>query len=169
MTDKLDALKRKIEKLEREIAVQKAGAESDPRRRALYDAGITDPAQLDDAARIFRPSGNASTDVWKLGELSGPIDSLAREFLSTRPWFGSGEPEAKPEPNTRARIENGKAIFADGRSIDAELLTASQLLEMAGPAPKPVEVKPDEAYVNEGEADVDRDWRLAGAAPKAAS
>ena len=172
MTDEIDKLRQKIYELERELTVRRAGGEKDPAKAALVRAGVP-LAQLADAAKIFKPSGNLKSGIFQLDGTKGNIDELAAQWLSERPWFGNAmpEPKAEPEANTQPRIENGRAIFADGSSLDIELLDADALLSMAGEAPKPKapEPKPDEAYINEGEADVDRDWRLAGATPKAAS
>ena len=95
MTDEIDKLRRRIAELEREAALHAAGG-SDPRKIALLKAGV-EPHKLADAAAAFRPSGNAKQDTWTLDGLTGPVDSLAREWLSTRPWFG-GEPEATTAP-----------------------------------------------------------------------
>lgn len=176
MADENDRLRQKIYELERELTVRRAGGEKDPAKAALVRAGVP-IAQLADASKIFKPSGNLGTGIFQLDGMKGGIDELAAQWLESRPWFGNAMPEPKAEPDdARPRIEGDRAIFADGSSLDVALLDADALLSMAGkspkavkPEPKPVEVKPDEAYVNEGEADVDRDWRLAGATPKAAS
>jgi len=171
MSDELEKLRRKVRELEKELALRSDGG-TDPRRRALLKAGV--PAdRLNDAAAVFRPSGNSAQDVWTLDGLTGPVDSLAREWLSTRPWFGTAEPEVKPETEDRPRIENGRAHFADGSSLDVDMMSADDLLAMAGPQPKvkAPEPKPADAYAGGSDdhlSDVDKDWRDAGT-PKAAS
>jgi hypothetical protein len=169
MADENDALRRKIKKLETEIAQTKVG--TDPRRQALWSAGVP-LDRLDDAARVFRPSGNASTNIFRLDEMTGDLDTLARRWLEGRPWFGTPEPEVKPEPDdARPRIENGRAIFADGSELPVDILSTDDLFVMAGETPKVVtpEPRPDDAYINEGESDLDRDFRLAGPTPKKAA
>ena len=167
--DEIDALKRKIKQLERDLVLQKVG--DDPRKRALLAAGV--PAdRLSDASKVFRPSGSA-TGMMTLDDVTGDINSLAREWLQSRPWFGEPVPEAKPEPDDRARIEGDRAIFPDGSSMSVALMSADDLLSMAGPTPKVVEPepKPDTAYAksetNDADylPDIDKDWRAAGPDP----
>ena len=170
MTDEIDKLRRRIAELEREAALHAAGG-SDPRKIALLKAGV-EPHKLADAAAAFRPSGNAKQDTWTLDGLTGPVDSLAREWLSTRPWFG-GEPEAKPEGDGRPHIEGDRMIFADGSSLPVDMLDAGALLSAAGPTPTVAtpEPKPDGAYTKSATSDsdnlpdIDKDWRDAGPFP----
>jgi hypothetical protein len=168
MTDENEALKRKIKQLERDLVLQKVG--DDPRKLALLAAGV--PAdRLSDASKVFRPSGSAE-GMMKFGDETGDINSLAKGFLASWPWFGVPEPEAKPEPDdNRPRIEDDRAYFKDGSSLPVDMLSSDDLFNLAGPEPKPKapEPKPDEAYINEGESDLDRDFRLAGATPKKAA
>jgi hypothetical protein len=172
MTDENEALRRKVKQLERELLLRDSGGTVDPRKRALLDAGVP-PDRLADAATLFRPSGNAGTGIFTLGDVTGPIDSLAREWLESRPWFGTPEPEAKPVADDRARIEGDRAIFPDGSSMSVALMSADDLLSMAGPEPKPKapEPKPDTAYTvsatNDADylPDIDKDWRAAGPDP----
>jgi len=169
MTDENDALRRKIKELETELVLQRVG--DDPRKRALLAAGV--PAdRLSDASKVFRPSGNAS-GMMTLDDVTGDINSLARGWLETRPWFGEPEPEAKPEPDDRPRIEGDRAIFPDGSSMSVALMSADDLLSMAGPEPKvkAPEPAPDTAYAksatNDADylPDIDKDWKAAGPDP----
>jgi hypothetical protein len=170
MSDTIDALQRKIKKLERDLVLQKVG--DDPRKLALLAAGV--PAdRLSDASKVFRPSGTA-TGMMTLDDVTGDINSLARTWLETRPWFGTPEPEAAPEPGDQLpRIENGRAYFSDGSSLPIDLVGSDDLFAMAGPAPKPVkpEPAPDTAYAKSATSDddhlssLDKDFRDAGPFP----
>jgi hypothetical protein len=166
--DEIDALKRKIKQLERDLVLQKVG--DDPRKLALLAAGV--PAdRLDDASKVFRPSGTA-TGMMTLDDVTGDIDSLAREWLESRPWFGEPVPEAKPVADDRPRIVDDRAIFPDGSSMSVALMSADDLLSMAGPTPKvkAPEPKPDGAYAKTATSDdhlssLDKDFRDAGPDP----
>jgi hypothetical protein len=168
MTDEIDKLRREIKALKKELTLQKIG--DDPRKLALLDAGVP-LDRLADASAVFKPSGNRTTGIFTLDDVTGPLDSLAREWLSGRPWFGEVEAEAKPEPGG-PRFEGDRVIFADGSSLPADMLGVDDLLAMAGPAPKPKapEPKPDayaESATNDADylSDLDKDFRSAGPFP----
>jgi hypothetical protein len=174
MADETDALRRKIKKLERELVLQRVG--DDPRKIALMTAGVPID-RLDDAARVFRPSGNSSTGIFTLDDVTGPLDSLARSWLSTRPWFGQPVPEAKPVADDRPRIVDDRMVYADGSSLPVDVMSADDLLAAAGSTPKvkAPEPKPDTAYTKSATddadylPDIDKDWRDAGPTPKKAA
>lgn len=186
MTDEVDNLRSEIAALRRELALRDAsGGTVDPRKKALLDAGVP-MDRLQDAAKVFRPSGNATTGIFTLGDMTGPVDSLAREWLSTRPWFGGGEPEAKPDADGRAYIDadNERIVYPDGSSLPLSVASSADLYAAAGEAPKsqapPVDVSNPYANaerkaehlpqpLSEDDDSLDALYAKAGAFPKGAA
>lgn len=77
MTDELEKLRRRDPELEGELLLRDSGGKVGPRKRALLDAGVP-LDRLADASAVFRPSGSTSTGVFRLDDMTGDLDTLAR-------------------------------------------------------------------------------------------